>query len=353
VPWMWIGFILLILGLLALDLGVLNRKAHVIGVKEALGWSAFWISLALAFSVFVYFGYQKHWLGLGLAHDGSVKIDPVDHVKLEGHTATVKFLTGYLIEESLSVDNLFVIAVILAFFKVPGAFQHRLLFWGILGALVMRGTMIGLGATLIARFHWILYLFGAFLIITAVRMLFLDTEDAKPTSNPVVRLAQRWLPVCEDFRGQHFVVRRTESECAAASSKVTWMLTPMALALIMVETTDLIFAVDSIPAIFAITGDPFIVFTSNVFAILGLRSLFFALAGMMDKFRYLKISLAFVLGLVGFKMLIAGWLRSMFGEHFDFWLLGMIASILLAGVIASAVANRRDARNGEASDPVL
>jgi tellurite resistance protein TerC len=361
--WIWIGFVVLILALLALDLGVLNRKAHVIGVKEALGWSAFWISLGLLFSVFVYFGYQNHWLGLGMAHDGSIAIDPVDKVKLEGHTATVKYLTGYVIEKSLSVDNIFVIALIFAYFRVPAIYQHRVLFWGIMGALVMRGAMIGIGSVLIARFHWILYLFGAFLIVTGIRMLFMGGDEAahSPNENPVVKLARRLFPVTQQYHGEHFVVRAgshgshepatpggevVADEAVAAAKTGAIMLTPLALALVMVETTDLIFAVDSIPAIFAITGDPFIVFTSNVFAILGLRSLYFALAGMMDKFRYLKASLAVILALVGVKMLIAGWLKSIIGENFNFWLLGVIGLILGAGVVASMLANRRDARNG-------
>jgi tellurite resistance protein TerC len=339
---MWAGFILLILSLLALDLGVLNRKAHVIGVKEALGWSAFWISLALLFTVFVYFGYENHWMGLGKAADGSISIDPVDKVPMHGHTAAVKYIMGYVIEESLSVDNLFVIALILAYFRVPPPYQHRLLFWGILGALIMRGLMIGVGATLIARFHWILYVFGAFLIVTAVRMLFLDADDAKPGSNPIIKLARRFLPVTEEYHEQHFIVKGQPAHATEGVTKRTWMLTPMALALIMVETTDLIFAVDSIPAIFAITADPFIVFTSNVFAILGLRSLYFALAGMMDKFRYLKISLAVILAVVGIKMLAADWFRDLLGHNFNFYLLGMIFLILASGVIASLIANRRD-----------
>ena len=358
--WIWTGFIVLILGLLALDLGVFNRKAHVIGVKEALGWSAFWISLGLLFSVFVYFGYQNHWLGLGKAADGTIAIDPVDKVRLEGHTATVKYLTGYVIEKSLSVDNIFVIALIFAYFRVPAIYQHRVLFWGIMGALVMRGAMIGIGSVLIARFHWILYVFGIFLIITGIRMLFLSSEEeSNPKENPVVRFARRMFPVTQQYHGEHFVVRAGSAkshEAAVPGAQVvtdaavdatkpgTLMLTPLALALVMVETTDLIFAVDSIPAIFAITGDPFIVFTSNVFAILGLRSLYFALAGMMDKFRYLKVSLAIILALVGVKMLIAGWLKRVIGENFNFWLLGVIGAILAAGVIASMMANRRDAR---------
>src|SRR5215207_4053864 len=193
--WIWIGFVLLILALLALDLGVLNRKAHVIGVKEALGWSAFWISLGLLFSVFVYFGYQKHWLGLGLAHDGTIAIDPVDKVKMEGHTATVKYLTGYVIEKSLSVDNIFVIALIFAYFRVPPIYQHRVLFWGILGALVMRGLMIWLGAELIHRYHWIIWVFGGFLILTGIRMMFLNTDHADVSANRILKLTRRWFPV--------------------------------------------------------------------------------------------------------------------------------------------------------------
>jgi tellurite resistance protein TerC len=306
-------------------------------------------------------------MGLGLAHDGTIAVDPVDKVKMEGHTATVKYLTGYVIEKSLSVDNIFVIALIFAYFRVPAMYQHRVLFWGIIGALVMRGAMIGLGSVLIARFHWILYLFGVFLIATGIRMLFMgDEEQDKPHENPVVRFARRMFPVTQQYHGEHFVVRAgsagsheaatpgseaVKDEAVDAAKAGAIMLTPLALALVMVETTDLIFAVDSIPAIFAITGDPFIVFTSNVFAILGLRSLYFALAGMMDKFRYLKLSLAIILALVGVKMLIAGWLKSIIGENFNFWLLGVIALILTGGVVASAMANRRDARNAGAAAP--
>ena len=365
--WIWIGFILLILALLALDLGVLNRKAHVIGMREALGWSAFWIALGLLFSFFVYFGYENHWLGLGKNVDtGQVAVDPIDKVKLEGHTATVKYLTGYVIEKSLSVDNIFVIALIFAYFGVPAMYQHRVLFWGIIGALVMRGVMIWLGAELIHRYHWIIWIFGAFLIFTGIKMLFLDTEHGDPAANPILRLVRKWFPVTEQYHGQHFWVRAgskgsheapTPGTAAMKDSVVdaarvgTFMLTPLAMTLIMVETTDLIFAVDSIPAIFAITGDPFIVYTSNVFAILGLRSLYFALAGMMDKFRYLKLSLAIILTVVGVKMLTAAWLKSIFGPNFNFYLLGLIFLILGLGVVASWLANRRDARRQAVVDP--
>jgi tellurite resistance protein TerC len=328
VPFVWIGFILFVLALLALDLGVFHRKAHVVGIKEALGWSAIWIALALAFSVFIYFGYEHHWLGLG------TKPDAVGGTISDGSTAVVKYLTGYVVEKSLSVDNIFVIAMLFGFFAVPPVYQHRVLFWGILGALLMRGAMIAVGATLIARFAWILYVFGAFLILTAIKMLAMKTDHADPSKNIVIRLARRLLPITDEHHGEHFLVRREDGR---------FLLTPLALALIIVETTDLIFAVDSIPAIFAITADPFLVFTSNVFAILGLRSLYFALAGAIEKFRYLKVSLAIVLAVVGAKMLAHHWLSDLLGENFNFILLGVVLSILAAGVIASLISNRRSA----------
>ncbi|MDO8754317.1 MAG: TerC family protein, partial [Anaerolineales bacterium] len=298
--WLWTGFVVFVLLMLALDLGVFHRKAHVVTVKEALGWSAVWIMLGLTFSVFVYYGYENHWLGLGSS------IDAADGLINDGTTATVKYLTGYIVEKSLSIDNVFVIAMIFGFFAVPAIYQHRVLFWGILGALVMRAAMIALGARLIAEFHWVLYLFGVFLIFTGIKMLTLKADHSDPNQNILVRLTRRFFPVTSRFHGEHFVVRAGapasyESEfpgTAALPDEAvnqarpgTLMLTPLALALIMVESTDLIFAVDSIPAIFAITADPFLVFTSNVFAILGLRSLYFALAGMLNKFRYLKLSL--------------------------------------------------------------
>ncbi len=348
--WIWIAFITFVLLLLALDLGVFHRKAHVVSVKEALAWSAVWLSMGLSFSVFVYFAYDAQWFGLG------AMVDAVDGLTNSGATATEKYLTGYVVEKSLSVDNIFVIAMVFGFFAVPPLYQHRVLFWGILGALFMRGVMIAVGARLIAEFHWVLYVFAAFLILTAIKMLFLKTEDTDPNKNLVVRLTRRLFPVTARFHGEHFVVRAGgpesfESEVPGApmvSDEVvdkarpgTLLLTPLALALIMVETTDLIFAVDSIPAIFAITADPFLVFTSNVFAILGLRSLYFALADMMNKFRYLKVSLALVLLVVGVKMLLAEWLKLALGRHFNLYLLAVILSILAAGVAVSVLAERR------------
>lgn len=345
----WGLFILFVIGMLALDLGVFHRKAHAIGVKEALSWSVIWIALGLAFAVFVYFAYAETWFGLGRS------VDPVDGRINDGWTAAIKYLTGYIVEKSLSMDNIFVIAVIFSYFAVPPIYQHRVLFWGILGALVLRGVMIALGAKLIAEFHWILYIFGAFLILTAVKMLMLNTHHAEPGHNPLVRLARRLFPITEQFHGEHFLVRAgsAQSHEAAVPGTVAipdrvvestqpgaLMLTPLALALLTVETTDVVFAVDSIPAIFAITADPFLVFTSNVFAILGLRSLYFALAALVDKFRYLKVSLAIVLAMVGAKMLAAKWLKENVGPYFNLWLLALVFAILIAGVVVSIVAKR-------------
>jgi len=346
----WAGFIGFVLLLLALDLGIFHRHAHVVKIKEALAWSIVWIMFGLAFSIFVYFGYERHWFGLGSV------IDSVDGSINDGRAATIKYLTGYVVEKSLSVDNIFVIAMVFGFFAVPAIYQHRVLFWGILGALLMRGVMIAVGAALIAEFHWILYVFGAFLILTAIKMLVLKTDHTDPNATVVVRLTRRFFPVTSRFHGQHFIVRAGSAasreseipgvaigydEVVERAKPGAVMLTPLALALIMVESTDLIFAVDSIPAIFAITADPFLVFTSNVFAILGLRSLYFALAGLLNKFRYLKVALALVLMVVGVKMLIADWLKQIFGANFNFYLLGMVLFILAAGVAASLLADRR------------
>lgn len=340
----WTGFTLFILLLLAFDLGVLHRKAHVVQMREALWMSALWITLGLAFAIVVYFGYEHHWLGLGS------EVDSVDGLLNNGRTATLKYLTGYVVEKSLSVDNIFVIAMIFGFFAVPPLYQHRVLFWGIIGALVLRAIMIVVGAALIAEFHWILYIFGAFLIITGLKMFFLKGENTNPNQNIMVRGARRLFPVTSRYHGEHFVVRagspgalesetpgaaHQDDEAVSRAARGTLMLTPLSLALIVVETTDLIFAVDSIPAIFAITADPFLVFTSNVFAILGLRSLYFALAGMLHRFRFLKPALAMVLLLVGAKMLTAPWLKSLLGEFFNMYLLGAIVLILAAGVATS------------------
>ena len=309
-PWHWAGFILCILFFLALDLGVFNRTAHVVKFKEALRWSIFWCILAMLFA-------------------GAL-------VPLRGRTEAVEFVTGYIIELSLSMDNVFVIALIFAFFRVGAQYQHRVLFWGILGALLMRGLMILGGAALVQRFQWTLYLFGAFLLFTGVKMLFTDDEGVEPEKNPVIKLARKFFPIAEGEHNEKFIVRTNGRR----------MLTTLALVLLMVETTDLIFALDSIPAIFAVTTKPFIVFTSNVFAILGLRSLYFVLAGAIDYFRYLKIGLSVVLVFIGAKMLLAP-LHGHEPKWFQFEIstvvsLLVIAAILTTAILASIVATKRE-----------
>jgi tellurite resistance protein TerC len=314
----WAGFLALIGVLLAFDLGVLRREAHAMRLREALARSAAYISLGLLFNVLVYFLYERNWFGVGL---------DVGH-PLDGGTAALQFFTGFLLEYSLSLDNVFVIAIIFNYFRVPLAYQHRVLFWGVLGALIMRGIMIALGAALIARFDWIIYVFGGILILTAVRMLFAGHENVDPERNPVVRLARRLYPITPTLQGEHFFVEWNGRRAA----------TPLFLVLLVVESTDVIFAVDSIPAIFAVTRDPFLVFTSNVFAILGLRSLYFAIAPLMDKFRYLKLSLVFVLAFVGVKMILS--------HHEPIPTkvsLSVIIGILSVGVLASALAAAREA----------
>jgi tellurite resistance protein TerC len=346
----WAGFLFFVFAMLALDLGVFNRKSHIITIKEALCWSAVWIALGISFSVFIYYGYEHRWLGMGSL------VDSADGALNNGRTAAIKYLTGYIVEKSLSVDNIFVIAMIFNFFSVPAIYQHRVLFWGILGALLLRGLMIGIGAALISQFHWILYLFGFFLIITAIKMLFMKTEQTDPNQNIIVKWTRRLAPVTEQYHGEHFFVKAgspasLKSVMPGIPAMVdavvdqarpgSRLLTPLALALIMVETTDLIFAVDSIPAIFAITADPFLVFTSNIFAILGLRSLYFALAGMINSFRYLKPALGLVLLVVGIKMLTVQWLKQLLGEYFNFYLLAVVLLILAGGILASIFYKRK------------
>jgi len=296
-PWLWVGFHLFVFAMLALDLGVFHRKAHVVSFRESLTWTVVWISLALLFN-------------LGIWH-------------FRGEQPALEFLTGYLIEYSLSMDNVFVFALIFSYFGVPQEYRHRVLFWGILGALVMRALMIGLGVALIAKFAWIIYVFGAFLIVTGIKMIVKRDEEIHPERNPVVRLFRRFVPVTSDYRGQHFVVREAGRLVA----------TPLLLVLVLVEVSDLIFAVDSIPAIFAVTRDPFIVYTSNVFAILGLRSLYFVLGGVIDKFHLLKVGLGVVLSFVGVKMLLAhtAWKIDTAVS------LGVIAVVLAASIVLSLV----------------
>ena len=285
------------LAMLALDLGVFHRKSHVVSTREAIGWTIAWITLAMLFN-------------LGIWH-------------YAGAEKALKFTAGYLIEYSLSVDNIFVFALLFSYFAVPAQYQHRVLFWGILGALIMRAMMIAAGSVLIAKFWWIIYVFGAFLVITGLKMIFKKEEEIHPERNPVVKWFKRLMPVTSDYRGDKFFIRE----------KGVVMATPLFIVLLMVEISDVIFAVDSIPAIFAVTTDPFIVYTSNVFAILGLRSLYFALAGVLDKFHYLKIGLGVVLTFVGVKMFLG---------HTPYKIdtatsLGVIFAVLASAVVASLV----------------
>jgi len=324
---MWIGFIVFVGLLLALDLGVFNKKAHAPTMREALAFAAMTVALAIGFAGFIYEAYELNWQGLGS------QVDAVDGQLNGGRLAMVKFITGYIVEMSLSMDNVFVIALIFQHLKVPLAQQHRVLFWGIVGALGMRGAMIGGGAVLVARYHWILYVFGGFLVYTAVKMLLAKEKEEAPEESAVVRWLNRHFQVTKEFHGSRFHVGKEGRR----------FVTPLFVALVLVESTDLLFAVDSIPAIFAITTDPFLVFTSNVFAILCLRSLYFGLAGFIEKFRYLKASLAVVLGVVGLKMLLATKLNFWLGERVNYLMLLIVGGVLATGAVASLVADRRKA----------
>ena len=301
-PLLWAGFIAFVLAMLAIDLGVFHRKAHAVSLKEAGAWSAVWVALALAFNAGVY-----AWFGPERA---------------------LEFTTGYLIEKALAVDNIFVFVVIFSAFAIPTIYQHRILFWGVLGALVLRAVFILVGGAMIQRFHWTLYLFGAILAITGVKLLLQRQQELHPERNPLVRAFQRLFPVTHELDGDRFTTVRDGRRFA----------TPLLLALVAVEVTDLVFAVDSIPAIFAITQDPFIVFTSNIFAILGLRSLYFLLAGVITRFVYLKVGLALVLVFVGAKMLLVDLYKVPIAAS-----LGVIAALLGLSVLASLLAPPRPA----------
>jgi tellurite resistance protein TerC len=305
--WFWVGFIAFVLAMLALDLGVFHRKAHAVRPREAAVWVAVWVSLALLFAAGLWY--------------------------FEGSEIALTFLAGYVIEESLSVDNLFVMVVIFNYFRVPAATQHRVLFYGILGALIMRGIFIALGTLLLAQFEWILYVFGAMLLFTGVRMLFKQDEEFEGEQNRIVKLVRKYVPMTPDYRGNAFFV----------TENATRIATPLFLVLVLVEFTDLIFAVDSIPAIFGITRDPFIVFTSNIFAILGLRSMYFLLAAVVEKFYLLKYGLALILSFIGVKML---------GEaffHIDIMIsLGVVIGTLLVSIVASLIWPRPE----EAPEPL-
>lgn len=313
-PWHWTGFILCILFFLALDLGVFNRRPREVKFIEALLWSLLWFSLAMLFAV-------------GL-----------DHAR--GREEAAQFTAGYLIELSLSLDNLMVIALIFSTFRVPPQYQHRVLFWGILGALVMRGAMIAAGVALIRKFDWILYLFGVFLVFTGIKMLFAGKDTINPEKHPVLRLARLLFPVAPHFDGERFFTRLNSRRA----------LTPLALVLLLVEATDLIFAVDSVPAVFSITKNAFIVFTSNVFAILGLRSLYFLLAGALGFFRYLKIGLSVVLVFVGVKMLLdphgepEKWYQLEIPTNVS---LMVVAAVVLIAIVLSTMVAEREKRTGQ------
>jgi tellurite resistance protein TerC len=315
--WAYAGFITLVVVFLALDLGVFHREAHEVSLKESMAWSAIWLACGLSFTAFVYYAYEFHWLSLGLETPtyaaGAIVLSEV-----AGATAAIQYLTGYIVEKSLAMDNIFVIAMIFSYFAIPAKYQHRVLFWGIIGALIMRGGMIYLGAELIIRYTWILIIFGIFLILTALKMALIQSHS-DPGKNPAVKLAKRFFRTVDFYDGQKFFTRLTvrpgyardpktgrdiQTPPAPGSLSAGWAITPLFLALIMVEITDLIFAVDSIPAIFAITPDPFIVFTSNILAILGLRALYFCLAALISKFRFLKPALILILALVGIKLLL-------------------------------------------------
>jgi tellurite resistance protein TerC len=298
----WIGFNLFVLALLAIDLGVFHRKAHSVSIKEATAWSIVWVSLAMIFNLGIYFTW--------------------------GEEKALEFFTGYVIEKSLSVDNLFVFLMIFQYFSTPAEYQHRVLFWGILGALVLRAIFIAAGSALLTQFHWMIYVFGAFLVFTGIKMFLQGDEKLEPNRNPAVRLFERWVPMTREYHGQRFMIRTN------GQTRATLLL----LVLIVIETTDVIFAVDSIPAIFAVTQDSFIVYTSNVFAILGLRALYFMLAGVMQMFVYLKFGLSLVLCFVGAKMLLSDIYKIPIGAS-----LAVIGTVLLLSIVASWWSQRKSA----------
>lgn len=308
-PALWSGFIVFVLAMLAVDLGVFNRKAHVVSTKEALLWSAIWVFFAVAFNIGVYL-----WFGSEKA---------------------LEFATGYIIEKSLAVDNIFVFVVIFATFGIPAQYQHRVLFWGVVGALVMRAAMIFAGVALLERFHWTIYLFGALLVLTGVKLLLQRNQEHHPERNPLVRAFQRMFPITHHLDGQRFFTFRDGKRFG----------TPLLLALVAIEVSDLIFAIDSIPAIFAITRDPFIVFTSNIFAILGLRSMYFLLAGAIERFGYLKIGLSVVLIFVGVKMMLIDVMKIPIGLS-----LGIVAAILGGSMVLSIL--RPAAKESAAGAPL-
>ena len=314
--WMWLLFLTVVIGLLAFDLGVLHRKDHEIGVAESLKMSAMYIALGLSFSGFIWWQMDT--------------------------TAMAQYLTAFVVEKTLAMDNIFVIALIFGFFAIPREYQHRVLFWGILGVIVLRGIMIGLGATLVDQYHWILYIFAAFLVFTGIKMLFVAEKEHNLEDNRLIRFLKRRMNVTEELHGHDFFVKKPDPK----TGKVIRYATPLFLALVMIEIADLVFAVDSVPAVFTITTDPYLVYTSNIFAILGLRALYFALAAILHRFAYLKYSLSVLLVFIGSKIFVAdalGW------EKFPpEWSLGITFAILGAGVGFSLWKTARSKTGGNA-----
>ncbi len=321
--WLYAGFMLIVFAFLAVDLGIFNRKARVIGARRALGFTVATIVMALSFAGFVYWAYQRDWLGIAGPRTG------------EAQDAAVRFITAWLVEYSLSLDNILVIAIIFQHFRVPREYQHRVLLWGVLGALFFRGVMIGAGALLVQSFSWILYVFGAVLLLTAIKLLTGGGAPPDPEKTIAVRVARRLFPMSASYDGERFFTR------SAPEHPGRRVMTPLFLVLCVIETTDIVFAVDSIPAVFAVTTDPFLVFTSNVFAILGLRSLYFALEAVINRFRYLKVSLVIVLGFIGLKMLLS-WLVHIEPVHS----LIVVMFTLTVGLVASIVRNRLERFEG-------
>lgn len=312
----WIAFFVLFISVLALDLGVLHREAREMSVQQALGWTTVWIITALSFSGLVYGVYEHHWFGWRTGDQA-----------IPGSEAMIQYITGYLLEWSLSVDNIFVIAVIFTFMRIPPQFQYRVLFWGIVGAILLRGAMIAMGSALIHAFDWMFYVFGGILLLSAARMLKSDEEQFDPSKSVLVRIARRVYPVTERLDGERFFTMENGKRAA----------TPLFVTLLLVDFADVVFAVDSIPAIFAVTQDAFIVFTSNAFAILGLRSLYFAIAGLMVMFKYIKISLIFILAFVGVKMMLHHHMQIPHAIS-----LGVIVGFLAIGIVASLMSSRRE-----------
>jgi len=330
--WFYLGFTIFVMALLALDLGVFHRKAHAVSFREASVWSVIWIGMALAFN-FAFYQYAA-WK---FARDPRLLQIPGFDPESASRQVGLEFLTGYVVEKTLSLDNIFVFVVVFTFFAIPAIYQHRVLFYGILGALVFRAGFIALGSALL-QYHWVILLFGALLILTGVKMMFAPDKKIDPERNPLIRLFRRLMPVTSELHGPRFFVRL----------KGALYATPLFLALLFVEISDIIFAIDSVPAIFALTREPMIVFTSNVFAILGLRSLYFLLAGAVERFALLKYGLALVLVFVGLKMV---WLNDAFGGKFPIgWSLGIIAFVITASIVCSLLVTRRKFR--QTSQPV-